>query len=34
VLDLDPPEGAPFELTVRVALLVRQAVTDGGPRER
>lgn len=30
VLDLDPPEGAPFAVAVRAALLVRQALTDVG----
>jgi DNA ligase D-like protein (predicted polymerase) len=30
VLDLDPPEGADFEVVVRVARLVRQALEDSG----
>jgi bifunctional non-homologous end joining protein LigD len=30
VLDLDPPEGAPFALAVRAARLVHQALTDAG----
>ncbi len=30
VLDLDPPEGADFDLVVRVAHLVRRALTDVG----
>ncbi|SEP06078.1 DNA polymerase domain-containing protein [Trujillonella endophytica] len=30
VLDLDPPEGAPFEVVVRTAHLVRRALTDAG----
>src|SRR5213080_1184457 len=30
VLDLDPPEGAPFAVAVRAAELVRQALTDTG----
>jgi DNA ligase D len=30
VLDLDPPEGAPFSLAVRAAVLVRQALADLG----
>ncbi|MEU4393180.1 non-homologous end-joining DNA ligase [Kribbella sp. NPDC023855] len=30
VLDLDPPEGETFELAVKAALLVRQALTDSG----
>ncbi|NIL57018.1 DNA polymerase domain-containing protein [Salinispora arenicola] len=30
VLDLDPPEGAPFESAVAAALLVRQALTEAG----
>src|SRR5690348_10360498 len=30
VLDLDPPEGADFEVVVRVAGLVRQALADAG----
>ncbi|MDG4804975.1 non-homologous end-joining DNA ligase [Micromonospora sp. WMMD980] len=30
VLDLDPPEGDSFGVAVRVALLVRQALTDAG----
>ena len=30
VLDLDPPEGAPFEVVVRTAQLVRRALDDSG----
>ncbi|MEV0144808.1 MULTISPECIES: ATP-dependent DNA ligase [unclassified Nonomuraea] len=30
VLDLDPPEGGAFDLAVRAALLVRQALADAG----
>src|SRR4029453_15285498 len=30
VLDLDPPEGAPFSVAVRAAQLVRQALDDSG----
>jgi DNA ligase D-like protein (predicted polymerase) len=30
VMDLDPPEGQPFALVVRVAHLVRQALADAG----
>ena len=30
VMDLDPPEGAAFEVAVRSALLVRQALADSG----
>jgi bifunctional non-homologous end joining protein LigD len=30
VLDLDPPEGAPFSVAVRAAQLVRQALDDAG----
>ncbi|MER7458635.1 ATP-dependent DNA ligase [Micromonospora sp. NPDC126480] len=30
VLDLDPPEGAPFEVAVAAALLVRRALVDAG----
>jgi bifunctional non-homologous end joining protein LigD len=30
VLDLDPPEGAPFAVVVQAAHLVRQALTDAG----
>jgi DNA ligase D-like protein (predicted polymerase) len=30
VLDLDPPDGAPFEVVVRTARLVRQALADAG----
>jgi DNA ligase D-like protein (predicted polymerase) len=30
VMDLDPPEGADFSVVVRVALLVREALTDSG----
>jgi bifunctional non-homologous end joining protein LigD len=30
VVDLDPPEGAPFEVVVTVAHLVRQALSDVG----
>ncbi|NJP32196.1 non-homologous end-joining DNA ligase [Micromonospora thermarum] len=30
VLDLDPPEGAPFDVAVAAALLVRRALADAG----
>jgi DNA ligase D-like protein (predicted polymerase) len=30
VIDLDPPDGAGFEVVVRAAVLVRQALTDSG----
>jgi DNA ligase D len=30
ILDLDPPDGGAFEVVVRAALLVRQALTDAG----
>jgi bifunctional non-homologous end joining protein LigD len=30
VLDIDPPEGAAFEVSLRAALLVRQALADAG----
>jgi bifunctional non-homologous end joining protein LigD len=30
VLDLDPPEGAPFSVAIRAAQLVRQALDDAG----
>jgi bifunctional non-homologous end joining protein LigD len=30
VLDLDPPDGAPFDVVVRTALLCRQALADAG----
>src|SRR3954454_12709584 len=31
VVDLDPPEGADFEVVVRAAALVRRALDDSGP---
>ncbi len=30
ILDLDPPEGGPFDVVVRTALMVRQALTNSG----